>query len=264
MTKQQQKMRAFWNRKARENASFYIATWRGYNRRDLNEFFLSADEAREFLRVANYVPRPDHRMLEIGCGIGRMTSGFAQLVSEVYGIDVSEQMIERAKTHLTHLPNVHLNVNDGTSLAHFEDEFFDFCFSYIVFQHIPDKDVTLYYIREAARVLKVGGIFRFQVNGLPDPDKGSSRRLLMVKKVYRRYVRYPAKYFLNVVRRAPRGFESEAWGGSYLTQQEVMRTTEDAGLQILEVSGQGTRYMWFTCQKISLVARESHAHRGNE
>lgn len=40
------------------------------------------------------------------------------------------------------------------SMSLFHYDFFDFCFSFIVFQHIPDKAVTLNYIREAGRVLK--------------------------------------------------------------------------------------------------------------
>ncbi len=38
-------------------------------------------------------------------------------------------------------------------------------FSYIVFQHIPDRAPVRRYVEEAARVLKPGGLFRFQVDG---------------------------------------------------------------------------------------------------
>jgi SAM-dependent methyltransferase len=58
-------------------------------------------------------------------------------------------------------------VGNGVDLSAYPDASFDFVFSYIVFQHIPDVNVTLKYIREAGRVLRPGGSFYFQVNTLP-------------------------------------------------------------------------------------------------
>jgi hypothetical protein len=36
-----------------------------------------------------------------------------------------------------------------------------------VFQHIPDRRITLGYFEEIGRVLRPGGMFRVHVNGLP-------------------------------------------------------------------------------------------------
>jgi hypothetical protein len=41
----------------------------------------------------------------------------------------------------------------------------DFAFSYIVFQHIPSRDVIYSYVREVWRLLRPGGLFKFQVQG---------------------------------------------------------------------------------------------------
>src|SRR4051794_31409719 len=93
-----QEMKTFWNKRAKEHAPYYIATWRGYERKDTEAFFLSADEARVFVEASGYQPTGKDSMLEIGCGIGRMTHGFAQLFGRVHAIDVSGEMIARARS----------------------------------------------------------------------------------------------------------------------------------------------------------------------
>ena len=41
----------------------------------------------------------------------------------------------------------------------------DFAFSTIVFQHIPSREVIENYVREVHRLLRPGGLFKFQVQG---------------------------------------------------------------------------------------------------
>src|SRR5688572_12982790 len=66
------------------------------------------------------------RALEIGCGIGRMTEHLADIFGEVYGTDVSGEMIARGRRRLADRDNVHLVETSGADLAPFEDDFFDF------------------------------------------------------------------------------------------------------------------------------------------
>jgi SAM-dependent methyltransferase len=42
---------------------------------------------------------------------------------------------------------------------------FDFAFSFIVFQHIPSHQIVENYVREVHRLLRPGGLFKFQVMG---------------------------------------------------------------------------------------------------
>lgn len=86
------------------------------------------------------------RVLEIGCGIGRL--------SELYdcGIDISPKMLKLAPKGKEH------KLCDGRTIP-YPDESFDSVFCVEVFQHIP---YTKPYIEEAKRVLKPGGSFVFQ------------------------------------------------------------------------------------------------------
>ena len=42
---------------------------------------------------------------------------------------------------------------------------FDFAFSSIVFQHIPSREIIENYVGEVQRLLRPGGLFKFQVQG---------------------------------------------------------------------------------------------------
>jgi protein-L-isoaspartate(D-aspartate) O-methyltransferase len=58
---------------------------------------------------------PEHRILEIGTGSGYQAAVLAELVSEVYSIEIIEELAAAATTLLTQLDytNVHVKVGDG-------------------------------------------------------------------------------------------------------------------------------------------------------
>jgi len=82
------------------------------------------------------------------------------------GVDISDEMVALARRTLAAVPHAHVQVNSGSDLSLFPDGYFDFVYSWIVFQHIPSKDVVLGYLREAQRVLKPGGILACQLRGV--------------------------------------------------------------------------------------------------
>lgn len=102
--------------------------------------------------------KEDTLFLDLGCGIGRIARHVSPKVGWYYGVDYSGNMIERAKEENKGLPNVTLSVNNGEDLSLFGDDFFDYAFVCLVFQHVPIS-ITLGYIKEVYRVLKEGGTF---------------------------------------------------------------------------------------------------------
>lgn len=114
----------------------------------------------------------DGRVLEIGCGIGRL------LQPHWFGIDISQKMLNIAKNLK---PICNYALTDGRHIP-FEDEYFDHVYCVLVFQHIPFEGVESY-IKEAARVLKDGGTFRFQfIEGTEDEQFSKHHDLKKVKK----------------------------------------------------------------------------------
>src|SRR6185437_9642 len=163
------RMREDWNARAREDAGYYVAF--GRRESDDAEFFATATEVINGLewelRRVPLEARGDWRALEIGCGPGRLMRPMSRHFLEIHGVDVSDEMIALAREKLRDVPNAHPHATDGSSLAQFANESFDFVYSYAVFQHIPSRDVVFKYLRETQRVLKTGGLARLHFNGLP-------------------------------------------------------------------------------------------------
>ena len=169
-TEQQlQKMREDWDQRAKENARYYVNTstedWSD------EEFFASgektvAEQIRNDLgNICQGKPVNEMRVLEIGCGAGRVTRALANLFGEVHGVDVSGEMVRQAKLALKDRRNAFVYQNNGKDLTVVPAREFDFAFSSIVFQHIPSREIVENYVRETGRLLRPGALFKFQVQG---------------------------------------------------------------------------------------------------
>jgi SAM-dependent methyltransferase len=157
-------MRADWERRAASNAEYYI------NDRENEGFEFALSGCRDaciVLESLRHRLRHDMRMLEIGCGIGRMLPFFAAMFDEVHGVDISPSMIERGRTRLARHANIQLHVGDGRSLAGLPDDWFDLVVSFQVFQHIPSREVIASYVHDTFRVLRKGGLTKFLVKTGP-------------------------------------------------------------------------------------------------
>jgi ubiquinone/menaquinone biosynthesis C-methylase UbiE len=154
------------------------------------------------------------RIIEIGCGAGRLTKALAAVFGEVHAVDVSPEMIRLAREKVA-APNVHLYVNNGADLAILPDLPFHFAFSFIVFQHIPDRAVIESYIRDVYRVLAPGSLFKFQVEGGPRPE----------------------------------GALPDTWHGVTFSEPELRDVATRAGFEVRYTEGAGTQYFWAWCFK---------------
>jgi cyclopropane fatty-acyl-phospholipid synthase-like methyltransferase len=165
------KMRRDWDERARENARFYVNT----ERTDWTdqEFFASGERtvAEEILTdMTNICQGKDPKqmkVLEIGCGAGRVTRALSGLFGEVHAVDVSGEMVALAQAALKDRPHARVYQNNGMDLSIVPTADFDFAFSTIVFQHIPSREVIENYVSEVHRLLRPGALFKFQVQGDP-------------------------------------------------------------------------------------------------
>ncbi len=94
-------------------------------------------------------------ILDIGCGTGKLAHRLIthHRDARVFGIDLSESMINAASQHVIDESRIHLSVADSENLP-FEDGTFDFVTCSNSFHHYPDQVASL---REMHRVLKPGG-----------------------------------------------------------------------------------------------------------
>jgi SAM-dependent methyltransferase len=219
------RMRRDWDRRARENAHHYIATQR--HEWSEEEFYRSGQ-----VHVAEHIltdlenicqgkaPK-DMTVLEIGCGAGRITRALAAVFGKVYAVDISREMVRRARRALRDFPNIHVLRNNGRDLSVLGGSWwnrlagrspvpFDFVFSYIVFQHIPSRAIIENYVREANRVLRPGGLFKFQVQGS-----------------------------LSVEVRT-----EDSWVGVPFTEREAREMASRCGFEMRFQDGAGEQYYW--------------------
>ena len=214
-------MRSDWDRRARENAQHFIAC--GHSDTD-DAFWASGRRELEQLILHDVELEPGARALEIGCGMGRLLRPLSERVGKAFGVDISAEMIERARRALADRGNVEVFVTSGR-LDPFADASLDFVFSFIVFQHIPTKKAVARYIGEAARVLKGQGVFRFQVDGRPRRKSSAA----------------------------------DTWVGVWYEPEELRRELDARGLTIVDQWGEGTHYLWITAVRESDPGRAGQA-----
>ena len=98
-------------------------------------------------------------MVEIGCGIGRMTASFSRMFAKVIACDLDAAFLERCRETVAQFGRPERlqtsHVADGRTLA-LPDDSADLVFSYITLQHCHHDD-ALALAREAVRVTKPGG-----------------------------------------------------------------------------------------------------------
>ncbi len=97
--------------------------------------------------------KPGARVLDIGCGNGRLYQMFSGLSILYTGLDQSEGLIEQAKGKF---PAAHFVVGDMVSLP-FESASFDIIYSIAAFHHLPSEPERIQALLEMKRVLVPGG-----------------------------------------------------------------------------------------------------------
>jgi ubiquinone/menaquinone biosynthesis C-methylase UbiE len=207
-------MRADWDRRAKENARHYVDTsrtdWTDDEFFASGELAISQDILTDTTNICQGKDPKQMRIIEIGCGAGRLTQALSNVFGEVHAVDVSGEMVAQARAALGNRPHVHLYNNNGTDLAVLPPLEFDFAYSAIVFQHIPSRDVIETYVREVHRLLKPGALFKFQVQGYIATDSTPD----------------------------------DTWHGVSFSEQQAREMAERCGFEMRHSYGAGVQYFW--------------------
>jgi cyclopropane fatty-acyl-phospholipid synthase-like methyltransferase len=158
-----------WDERARQNARHFVAT--GKTSWSDEEFFASGERTiaecilTDMENICQGKSPAQMRVLEIGCGAGRLTRGLARMFGEIHAVDISGEMVRLARLAVNQCPHAHVYQNNGIDLQVVPQLPFDFAFSTLVFQHIPSYEIICSYVREVNRLLVPGGLFKLQVRG---------------------------------------------------------------------------------------------------
>ena len=135
----------------------------------------SAVAVQDCERIINFLHRCEfarlgNKLLDLGCGTGRLTIELATRGYAAYGTDINPDFIEiaRDKARKRGVSNTHFTTAPAEQLP-FDDSFFDICIVVSVLEHVADWRKT---INEVARILKPGGIAYFQTTNALYPLSG--------------------------------------------------------------------------------------------
>jgi trans-aconitate methyltransferase len=193
-----------WEKWGQENPYFGVLTNERFlgtslSDADRQEFFESgAQHVAELLKIVDSLggyELADASVLDFGCGVGRLTAGFAPHAAEVVGIDVSPSMLATARRDLP---------EEFAGKVHFRDSIeelespakYDLVHTYIVMQHIP-VDGGMEITRKLLGKLKPGGVVALQYTF----SSSQSRAKRLANSLSFRFP--PAKWAANLAQRKP-------------------------------------------------------------
>jgi len=121
-------------------------------------YALTRTEARELIQFQNFI-KPQQKILDWGCGNGRLVYLVQEKKVEYFGTDQSREMIYLAKKQFEK------EVKEGwchffcteEKEQFFEDNFFDLVFMIASFHHLPDSESRLKVLQNVYRELKKEG-----------------------------------------------------------------------------------------------------------
>jgi SAM-dependent methyltransferase len=240
-----------WDERARNNALHYICSDR--QDWDLESFFRSGEEDYQQLVVPRlsslgFEP-PGKTMLEVGCGVGRVTRSFARRFATVYALDVSDEMLRRGRDLHPDYDNIIWLHGDGTCFAELADDSVDFVFSYLTLQHMPSTSLALGYVREALRVLKPSGVYCFQFNSLVSSTMNWKGRLIwgvidrLREPVWSLSLDPVGRGLASLLSLDPLA-AGRTWHGAVLPPHTALQAVRESGGTVRGVTGWGTARTW--------------------
>ena len=176
--------------------------------------------------LTKYVLRGE-RILDLGCGQGRLLEIMKNQDIDYVGVDASEKLIGITKKNY---PNFRFQVADALNLP-FPDNYFDKVFSIRVLHHFPSKEFRLRFLKEARRVLKPKGLLILTVwNVWGCKDRKNLLRL--IKSAFRKIIGLSKLDF---------GDTFIPWGKKilryyhYFTKNELKNLVKKSGFKIKKI-----------------------------
>jgi SAM-dependent methyltransferase len=111
---------------------------------------------------------PEDRILELGCGVGRIGRELAPHCQHWTGVDISENMISHARDRLGHLGNTAFHQLSRTRLDALGDDSLTKAYSVAVLCHMDKEDLFIY-LNELYRTVRPGGLIYVETWNLAHP-----------------------------------------------------------------------------------------------
>jgi SAM-dependent methyltransferase len=220
----------FWIRAAEDTPLFVIAL---ADEHDDDSFFASGHRDTDQILglLGDDFDIRDRSVLELGCGLGRMTGPLVDRGADVIAVDIAHGMLRDMPARLPQWSERSASlrrVEVPAGALPLASASVDRVFSYIVMHHIPTKPMLAATIDEIGRVLRPGGRAAFQVcNWRPS-----------------------ARARLGAIRRGQlRNPNDPAFRMRFTSSRFLERAVTHADLRIVRQHGFGTPHLWTVAEK---------------
>lgn len=117
-------------------------------------------------------PRRWNRVLDVGCGVGRLAPGLLRHFDSYWGLDISPAMVAKARSLHDSRDGCRFVASSDPSLGPVADASVDLLVSVCVLQHLPHRPTICAYLASFCRVLRPGGLVVVQLPAhIPRPEK---------------------------------------------------------------------------------------------
>ncbi|MEA3287193.1 MAG: class I SAM-dependent methyltransferase [Candidatus Marinimicrobia bacterium] len=174
-------------------------------------------------RIAGIVPQGS-RVIDIGCGTGDQLMHIAGQISTGVCVELSETMVKTGSLQAEQqgIQNCEFQLADATSLAHLEDQSFDFAMSSMVIHEMPIEK-RLPVLQEMKRL---------------------GKQLILVDWIHPQpsYIKLLGTHFIEFMA----GWEHYSGFRSFMKHGGIPALIETVGLEILEtqITTKGTIQLW--------------------
>ena len=165
-------LKSNWNRRGESpSRDFYVASHVGWQDSERWDQQAAVDTAMILSELdADWLARA--RVLEMGCGVGRLVPHLLAATASYTGLDIAGSMVEEARQRCREHAEARFFESDGTSVPEAaRDRSYDLAIALAVFIHCPKQVIELL-MRDILAVLAPGGRLRFQLLGDPEDSTG--------------------------------------------------------------------------------------------
>lgn len=142
-----------YSEKSKEQREYYDRTASDYDQWHVETASAKVVDAWNFKNLKKFLNNKKiDKVLDLGCGTGRLSNNLLQIANEVYGVDQSEEVLKIARKKY---PNLKLECSEVVNLP-YPDNFFDMVIINGSLHHFFAVEKTF---TETHRVLKSGGSF---------------------------------------------------------------------------------------------------------
>lgn len=139
-------------------------------------------DLEKLVQVGGMELRSLHRILDFGCGCGRVLRPLRRHVTDntsLFGTDIDDEAIAWCRENYSTVAD--FRVNGSLPPTPYEDGFFDFVYSISILTHLPEE-MQFAWLHELRRIVRPGGLLMLSVHGpshfdhIPKPQRESMSR----------------------------------------------------------------------------------------